>query len=81
MAFRIRVQKAAWQAQGREVPVRGEMLRMPPEFRQMTAGEPVTTDFHVVLDTEDGGDVWVVTTRLAHPWETGETTPFTPYAT
>jgi hypothetical protein len=80
MAFRIRVLKTAWTESGRVEPARGEVIRMAPEFRQMVAGEPITTDFHVVLETEDDGDFWVVSTRLAHPWETGEGPRFTPYA-
>jgi hypothetical protein len=80
MAFRIRVSKTAWAEQGRAKPASGEMIRMAPEFRRMVAGEPITTDFHVVLDTEDDGDFWVVSTRLAHPWETGEGGDFTPFS-
>jgi hypothetical protein len=80
MAFQIRVQKKAWDEEGRVGPAPGSVIRMPPEFSQMVSGEPITTDFHVVLDLEDDGDFWVVRTRLAHPWETGESQHFTPYA-
>ena len=80
MAFQIRVQKAAWDKEGGVAPARGAVIRMPPEFRQMVSGEPITTDFHIVLDTEDDGDVWVVRTRLAFPWETGAAQGFTPFS-